>query len=208
MIIDNISRCVPFILGWIIAYLEDSQGDDNTKPSSSQGYQLAILLLVTCMSQSLLAQIWVTQCSRTGILLRTALVDLIFKKATTMSSRARLDYPDGTIFNLMSTDTSRVEGTSEGLMLLVAVPLATLTTVVMLWYLIGPSALVGTFLLMTVNPVQAWAMAKLSPIREQASKWTDTRIRVATEILQGIRVIKFFTFEPRLVVWRLHSQSC
>ncbi|GJJ74307.1 hypothetical protein EMPS_06665 [Entomortierella parvispora] len=193
---DNVSRLVPFILGWIIAYLEGSQGDNNERPSSGQGYRLAVLLLITCMIQCLLAQVWASQCTRTGIILRTALVDLIFKKATVMSSKARLDYPDGTVFNLMSTDTSRVEGTCEGLLLLIAVPLATLITVVLLWHLIGPSALVGTFLLMTVNPVQAWAMTKLSPIREQASKWTDTRIRVATEILQGIRVIKFFTFEP------------
>ncbi|KAG0048480.1 hypothetical protein BGZ83_006567 [Gryganskiella cystojenkinii] len=194
---DNISRLVPFILGWIIAFLQDSQQDDESKrPPASKGYWLAFLLLATCMIQSILAAIWVAQCNRTGLFVRSALVDLIFKKATTMSSKARLSYPDGTIFNLMSTDTSRVEGTSEGLLLLITVPLATLTTVIMLWYLIGPSALVGTFVLMTVNPVQAWAMAKLSPIRETASKWTDTRIRVATEILQGIRVIKFFTFEP------------
>ncbi|KAF9285261.1 hypothetical protein BGZ68_004019 [Mortierella alpina] len=192
---DNISRLVPFIVLWIIKFLKDTQSD-SAPPPSWHGYGLAFLLLATCLLQSVLAQIWVMACDRSGLLLRNALVDMVFRKATVLSSKARLDYPDGTIFNLMSTDTSRIGDPLQGIPLLVAVPLATLTTVGMLWYLMGPSALVGTIVLMTVNPMQAWAMTKLSPIREKSSKIKDARIRVMTEILQGIKVIKFFTFEP------------
>ncbi|KAF9966127.1 hypothetical protein BGZ70_003222 [Mortierella alpina] len=179
----------------IIKFLKDTQSD-SAPPPSWHGYGFAFLLLATCLLQSILAQIWVMSCDRSGQLLRNALVDMVFRKATVLSSKARLEYPDGTIFNLMSTDTSRIGDPMQGIPLLVAVPLATITTVGMLWYLMGPSALVGTILLMTVNPMQAWAMTKLSPIREKSSKIKDTRIRVMTEILQGIKVIKFFTFEP------------
>ncbi|KAF9990004.1 hypothetical protein BGZ75_003992 [Mortierella antarctica] len=179
----------------IIKFLKDTQSD-SAPPPSWHGYGYALLLLATCLLQSILAQMWVMSCDRSGLLLRNALVDMVFRKATVLSSKARLDYPDGTIFNLMSTDTSRIGDPMQGIPLLVAVPLATLTTVGMLLYLMGPSALVGTVLLMTVNPVQAWAMTMLSPIREKSSKIKDTRIRVMTEILQGIKVIKFFTFEP------------
>ncbi|KAF9951567.1 hypothetical protein BGZ72_006947 [Mortierella alpina] len=192
---DNISRLVPFIVFWIIKFLKDTQLG-SAPPPSWHGYGFAFLLLTTCLLQSVLSQIWCMACDRSGLLLRNALVDMVFRKATVLSSKARLEYPDGTIFNLMSTDTSRIGDPMQGIPLLVAVPLGTLTTVAMLWYLMGPSALVGTILLMTVNPMQAWAMAKLSSLRERASRIKDTRIRVMTEILQGIKVIKFFTFEP------------
>ncbi|CAO3572786.1 unnamed protein product [Mortierella alpina] len=195
LVSDNISRLVPFIVLWIIKFLKDTQSN-SAPPPSWHGYGFAFLLLTTCLMQSLMAQIWAMACDRSGLLLRNALVDMVFRKATVLSSKARLEYPDGTIFNLMSTDTSRIGDPMQGIPLLVAVPLATITTVGMLWYLMGPSALVGTALLMTVNPMQAWAMTKLSPIREKSSKIKDTRIRVMTEILQGIKVIKFFTFEP------------
>jgi ABC-type multidrug transport system fused ATPase/permease subunit len=128
---------------------------------------------------------------------RTGLIDMIFRKTTVMSSRSRLYYPDGTIFNLMSNDTSRIESALEGLPLLISVPIACVVTVIMLVYLMGPTALLGTVLLILTNPFQAWAMAKLNPIRIKASKLTDKRIHVVTEILQGIKVIKFFTYEPR-----------
>ncbi|KAF8940193.1 hypothetical protein BGZ58_007436 [Dissophora ornata] len=197
VISDNLSRLVPFIVLWIIVFLQDTQ--DETRPSPPPvwyGYGLAVLLLFTCMSQSVLAHIWTMNSVRTGTLLRTALTDMIFRKATTMSSKARLEFPDGTIFNMMATDASRIDATVEGMVLLIAVPIACLITVAMLMYLMGPSALLGTFVLILVNPLQAWAMTALNPIRDKASKLTDTRIRMVTEILQGIKVIKFFTFEP------------
>ncbi|KAF9194091.1 hypothetical protein BGZ51_001070 [Haplosporangium sp. Z 767] len=181
--------------GQIIKYLKDAQ-DESSSPSSWYGYGLAVILLVTCMVQSQLALIWVISSVKTAALLRTALVHMIFQKTTTMSSKARLEYSDGAIFNFMSTDTARIEDCLSNLVLLVAVPLAVLITVVMLYYLMGPSALVGIFVLMIVNPLQAWSLTKCAPIRAQASKLTDTRVRMTTEILQGIKVIKFFAFEP------------
>ena len=58
---------------------------------------------------------------------------------------------------------------------------------------------------MVSNPAQAWAMAKLQTIRERASKLTDSRIFAMTEILQAVKVIKFYAWEKRWVtsVWIL-----
>ncbi|KAG0023806.1 hypothetical protein BGZ80_007988 [Entomortierella chlamydospora] len=205
---DNLAKLVPFIVLWIIVYLEKSQSDTESPPPVWYGYGLAVLLLITSILITLLAQYWVIISNRTGTLVRTAVVDLIFRKATTISSKARLEYPDGKIFNLMSTDATRIDDALEGVMLLVFVPLACIITVAMLMYLMGLSALLGTFLLMFANPLQAWAMAKLNPIREKASKFTDTRIHVVTEILQGIKVIKFFTFEPSFLKKVSEIRAC
>ncbi|KAF8946622.1 hypothetical protein BGZ52_008572 [Haplosporangium bisporale] len=112
-----------------------------------------------------------------------------------MSSKARLGYPDSKVFNLMSMDAPRIETTLEGLQFLWIIPFGTLVTVAMLWYLMGPSSLLGTVVLMVSNPTQAWALAKLQTIRERASKLTDNRIFAMTEILQAIKVIKFYAWE-------------
>lgn len=114
-----------------------------------------------------------------------------------MSSKARLGYPDSKVFNLMSTDAVRIEMSLEGLLFLFVIPFGTLVTVAMLWYLIGPSSLLGAFVLMVSNPTQAWAMAKLQTIRERVSKLTDNRIFAMTEILQAIKVIKLYAWEKR-----------
>ncbi|KAF9354827.1 hypothetical protein BGX34_010786 [Mortierella sp. NVP85] len=196
VISDNISRITPFVVLWIIDFVGNTQNGTAPLPSIWYGYGLAALLFATCMIQSITGHIWTIANVVTGALLRAALIDLIFQKSTTISSKARLDYPDGTVFNLMATDTSRIDLAVDGLMLVVVVPIGCLITVGLLTYLMGPSALLGTFVLIMSNPLQAWAMTALNPIRERALKFTDTRIRVMTEILQGIKVIKFFTFEP------------
>ncbi|KAG0229963.1 hypothetical protein BGX31_006020 [Mortierella sp. GBA43] len=193
---DNISRVAPLIVYGVIAYLEAIHDGTTPSPSIWYGYGLAILLLIVSMTQSITGQVWSTANVVSGAFVRTALIDLIFQKSTTISSRARLDYPDGTVFNLMATDTVRIDHCLDGLMLMVVVPIACVITVGMLHYLMGPAAYLGTFVLIMANPFQAWAMTALNPIRERALKFTDTRMRVMTEILQGIKVIKFFTFEP------------
>ncbi|KAF9583434.1 hypothetical protein BGW38_009485 [Lunasporangiospora selenospora] len=195
--------------GQVCLFIADSQSSDPEKqpPPAWQGYSLAIGLFVISMLITVINQVWTLSSTITGILIRTGLVDMIFRKATVISSKSRLDYPDGKIFNLMSTDTSRIESCAEGFLILIAVPWGTLVTVVLLWRLMGPSALLGTFILMVANPVQAWLMTKVNPVREAVSKLTDKRIQITTEILLGIKVIKFFTFEPSFLQ-RLSGIRC
>ncbi|KAG0379808.1 hypothetical protein BGX24_011581 [Mortierella sp. AD032] len=130
-----------------------------------------------------------------GALLRSALVDMIFQKSTRISSKDRLNYPDGTIFNLISNDAHRIDFCLEGLGFLFVVPVTVVVTVGLLMHWMGPSALVGAIVLILSNPLQTWAMTLLNPIRIQVSKLTDSRMGLMTEILQGIKVIKFFAYE-------------
>ena len=179
--------------------MKDTQLDEKTKPSGWYGYGLAVLLLAVCLVQTVLTQIWVRSIVISGALARSAFVDMIFKKATRISSKDRLDYPDGTIFNLMSTDATRIDLAFEALCFVYSVPLHVLVTVGLLMYWMGPSALLGAAVLMFSNPMQTWAMALLNPIRIQVTKLTDARMGLMTEILQGIKVIKFFAYESRYV---------
>ncbi|KAF9393237.1 hypothetical protein CPC16_002516, partial [Podila verticillata] len=192
---DNVMRIIPFTVKWIIEFLRATQDTTSPPPPLWHGYALAAGLFVLSMAIPVMNALWVSYFVRAAMLLRTALTDLIFKKATVMSSKARLGYPDSKVFNLMSMDAPRIETTLEGLQFLWIIPFGTLVTVAMLWYLMGPSSLLGTVVLMVSNPTQAWALAKLQTIRERASKLTDNRIFAMTEILQAIKVIKFYAWE-------------
>ncbi|KAF9907006.1 hypothetical protein EC991_011401 [Linnemannia zychae] len=194
---DALGKVIPFILLWVIQYLKDNQSDDEaSKPSAWYGYGLAVFLLVVCMVQVAFTEIFVRSMIISGALLRSALVDVIFQKSTRISSKSRLDYPDGTVFNLISNDATRIDFCLEGLGFLITVPLTVVITVGLLMVWMGPSALVGAAVLILSNPLQTWAMTLLNPIRIQVSKLTDTRMGLMTEILQGIKVIKFFAYEP------------
>ncbi|KAF9436204.1 hypothetical protein BGZ76_004588 [Entomortierella beljakovae] len=178
----------------IISFIRDSQTMD-PPPAAIKGYGLAALAFTMSVTQLLLYQRWSVCSFKTGLFIRTALIDVVFRKATTISAKARLLYPDGSIINLMSTDISRIDKAMVPLLIAVASPLYILVIMILLVRLMGPSALLGGIILMFSNPLQGWSLSKLAPIRKQASQFTDSRIRLTTEILQGIKAIKFFAWE-------------
>ncbi|KAG0261912.1 hypothetical protein BG011_000532 [Mortierella polycephala] len=187
----------PLMLQQVINFINASNSE--SPPSAGLGYGLAVGMVALTLSQNLFYQQWNLGSVRMGILLRSSLINMVFRKATTLSARSHLIYPDGAIMNLMSTDASRIDTAMLSGMLVLSVPIFTLVVIGLLVHLMGPSALMGAAIMLLVNPAQAWAMSKLAPIRKRASEYTDDRIRLTTEILQGIKVIKFFAWESNFL---------
>ncbi len=177
-------------------FIQESQASE-TPPSAGRGYGLAVALFIVAVAQNCLYQRWNLGSIKTGLYLRTALIDVVFRKATTLSAKSHLLYPDGTIINLMSTDISRIDRAMMPLLIAIACPLYIFAIMGLLVNLMGPAAMLGAALLMLSNPIQGWGLAMLAPVRKRASEYTDSRIRLSTEILQGIKVIKFFVWERR-----------
>ncbi|KAF8951702.1 hypothetical protein BGZ52_010208 [Haplosporangium bisporale] len=187
----------PSLLRAVITFINNSATDN--PPAVWHGYGLAFAMAALAIFQNLLYQRWNLGSVAMGVYVRASLIDIVFRKATTLSSKAHLIYPDGAIVNLMSTDASRIDTAMLSAPLVISVPIYTLVIVGLLIHLMGPSALLGAAILVLVNPVQGWAMSKLAPIRKRASQFTDSRIRLTSEILQGIKVIKFFSWEKNFL---------
>ncbi|KAG9061585.1 hypothetical protein KI688_007164 [Linnemannia hyalina] len=184
----------PSIIRLLLMFLQDSQ-TQNPPPPAIHGYGLALTLLFLSFNLIICAQRWGITTVNTGIYIRTALIDLVFRKATTLSAKSHIRYPDGSIINLMSTDISRIDSAMMPFSILFSAPIFILTIMGILVHMMGPAALLGAVLLMLLNPIQAWGIARLGPVRKKASQFTDSRIKLSSEILQGVKVIKFFTWE-------------
>ncbi|KAG0326603.1 hypothetical protein BGZ99_009350 [Dissophora globulifera] len=187
----------PLVLQQVINFVNAST--DAIPPPAWHGYGLAIGMVCLILTQNMLYQRWNLGSVTMGIYIRTALIDLVFRKATKLSSRAHLIYPDGAIVNLMSTDASRIDTAMLSVLLVSSVPLYTMVVIGLLIHLMGPTAVLGAAILVLANPIQAWAMSRLAPIRKRGSQFTDMRIRLTQEILQGIKVIKFFGWEAQFL---------
>ncbi|KAF9124551.1 hypothetical protein BGW39_008121 [Mortierella sp. 14UC] len=184
----------PSVMRMLLLFLQDSQ-TQNPPPPASRGYSLAFTLLLLSLTLATFANRWNITTNKTGIYIRTALIDLVFRKATTLSAKSHLRYPDGSIINLVSTDVSRIDSAMMPFSILFSGPIFILTTMSILVYWMGPAALLGAVILMLLNPIQAWGAAKMGPVRKKASQFADSRIKLSSEILQGVKVIKFFTWE-------------
>jgi ABC-type multidrug transport system fused ATPase/permease subunit len=82
-------------------------------------------------------------------------------------------------------------------MYLWANPLQVIICAGYLIYIAGIPSLVGVATMILMIPLASWVGSFLHKIRKKLMKTTDTRISAINELLQGIRIVKFFAWEQR-----------
>ncbi|KAF8960708.1 ATP-dependent bile acid permease [Flammula alnicola] len=121
----------------------------------------------------------------TGLYVRTSVIGNIFRKSLRLSGRARAEHSVGQITTLISTDATRLDALSFLGHFLWDSPIQLAIAIGLLIGNIGYSALVGVAVLIVGLPIQF----------EKCVKITDRRVRLTTEVLQGIRLIKAYGWE-------------
>ncbi|KAL4887673.1 hypothetical protein BJY04DRAFT_212701 [Aspergillus karnatakaensis] len=104
----------------------------------------------------------------------------------------------GTIINLMAIDSFKVSEVGAYLHFLWAsVPVQIVVAVTLLYRLLGFSSFAGIVIMVLMIPVNLFIAKKFSKLQKEILKGTDARINATNEILQNIRIIKYFAWEDR-----------
>ncbi|KAG5981015.1 hypothetical protein E4U55_003408 [Claviceps digitariae] len=104
----------------------------------------------------------------------------------------------GTIINLMSVDSFKIAEITAYLHFLVAAAPTQLTvSVVLLWQVMGLSAIPGLVVMVFLLPVNYFLAKGFNITSKNIMAATDKRINVTNEVLQNIRIIKYFAWEDR-----------
>ncbi|KAK4230393.1 ATP-dependent bile acid permease [Podospora fimiseda] len=104
----------------------------------------------------------------------------------------------GTIINLMSVDSFKVSEVTAYLHFLVAsAPTQLLVSVILLYQVMGLSAIPGFVVMALLLPVNIAFGKGFSSTQKKIMAATDKRIHTTNEILQNIRIIKYFAWEHR-----------
>eukprot|EP01117_Protostelium_nocturnum_P015713 TRINITY_DN6113_c0_g1_i1.p1 TRINITY_DN6113_c0_g1~~TRINITY_DN6113_c0_g1_i1.p1 ORF type:complete len:878 (-),score=276.65 TRINITY_DN6113_c0_g1_i1:12-2645(-) len=122
-------------------------------------------------------------------------INCIYKKALFLSSKSRGTQSVGEITNLQSVDMGRI---NEFAFEMYSVPTAVIqitVAMVFLWKQLGVSSLAGIVVLLVSSPLNAFLSKKMSKYQEEVMSIKDSRTKAMAEILNGIRIIKFFTWE-------------
>ena len=118
-------------------------------------------------------------------------------------SKAKSADPDeqanlGTIINLMSVDSFKVsEVTSYLHFLIAAAPTQLLVSVILLYRIMGLSAIPGFIIMALLLPLNIAFGKAFNSTQKTIMAATDKRIHTTNEILQNIRIIKYFAWEHR-----------
>ncbi|XP_065532787.1 multidrug resistance-associated protein 1-like isoform X4 [Lathamus discolor] len=187
---DILAFMSPQIMKAMIAVSEDHP------TSYGSGYGYAIALFFVVLSQTLLHQLYQRNNMLTAVKIKTAVVGLIYKKALTLANSSRRNYTTGEIVNLMSADTQQLMEMAVNLNLLWSAPFQIIMAVVFLWKELGPSVLAGVALLLLVIPINALIAAKVKRLKKSQMKNSDQRVKLLSEMLHGIKILKLYAWEP------------
>ncbi|PWW78180.1 P-loop containing nucleoside triphosphate hydrolase protein [Tuber magnatum] len=104
----------------------------------------------------------------------------------------------GAIINLMSVDSFKVAEVCAYLHFLFAgVPVQVIIAVVLLYQILGWSSIAGIVVMFFLLPINYFISSRFSRIQKKIMAATDERIHTTNEVLQNIRIIKFFAWEAR-----------
>ena len=104
----------------------------------------------------------------------------------------------GTIINLMAVDSFKVSEVSAYLHFLWgSTPVQLVLCVVLLYRVLGRSAIASIIMMVLVMPLNLFLAKQFSKVQKNVMAATDIRIHSTNEILQNIRIIKYFAWEQR-----------
>lgn len=188
----------PLFIGYLIKYVAAKQSAFQTGlpgPSLGVGMGYAVGIFLLTLFSTIITNRYFHIANMQSVRIKAALNSMIFEKATRLSAKSRLSFSSGKVTTLISTDVIRIENFLQTVNQIWLAPLQIVLILFLLIFTIGPSALVGVGILLFTAPFTKILMGQLRAIRVKVAPLTDERIKIIQEVLQGIRVIKFFTWE-------------
>ncbi|XP_047368141.1 multidrug resistance-associated protein 1 isoform X1 [Vespa velutina] len=161
-----------------------------------KGYFYAILLLITATLQTLVLSQYFHRMFLVGLRIRTALITAIYRKALRMSNSARKESTLGEIVNLMSVDAQRFMDLTAYINMIWSAPLQIILALTFLWEKLGPAVLAGLAVMIVLIPINALIANKVKTLQIRQMKDKDERVKLMNEVLNGIKVLKLYAWEP------------
>ncbi|KAF9211230.1 hypothetical protein BGZ59_008367 [Podila verticillata] len=199
---------VPYLLKLFLAYIKDPT------ESPKIAYLYVVLIFVAQVSRSLVQSQMFYMGRKINVSMMALLNAEIYAKTLTRRDMSGLvnkkgkddkDKKDqekdkspasaGKVVNLMSTDTVRVSGVCNFWHIGVSSPIGIALGTYLLYDLIGWSSLVGMSILIITIPINKAVRKKYAKGQRELSSARDDRVTLMGELIQGIRMIKFFAWE-------------
>jgi len=183
--------CLPLVVRRLLFVLEE--GVDVIE----KGLVWSFLLVVMTFINGLATQRYRHYSIKTGVALRSAMVNIVYKHVLALSPAGKRGLTSGEINNLVAVDAQKLyEVTQEG-HLIWALPLSVVFATWFLYMVMGPSTLVGVFVLIAFLPLIKVVTKKMTEARAKRVKLSDERVEITVSMLLGMKTTKLNGYESR-----------
>ncbi|XP_043561892.1 ATP-binding cassette sub-family C member 8 isoform X5 [Chiloscyllium plagiosum] len=163
----------------------------------ANAYVIAVLLFLALLLQRTFLQASYYVAIETGINLRGAIQAKIYNKILRLSTSnmSMGEMTVGQICNLIAIDTNQLMWFFFLSPNLWAMPVQIIVGVILLYYLLGISALIGATVIAVLAPVQYFVATKFSQAQRSTLNYSSERLRKTNELLRGIKLLKLYAWE-------------
>ncbi|NWQ86166.1 MRP7 protein, partial [Burhinus bistriatus] len=179
----------PLLLNLLVNFMESRQ------EPLSHGVLYALGLFAGSFLGALLRNQFSYEVNKVTLMVRAAVISAIYSKALRVGSTSLTRFTVGEIVNFMSTDTSRLVNFCLSFHEVWSLPFQFAITLYLLYQQVGVAFLGGLALALLLVPVNKVIANRIMMNNKEMLKHKDTRVKLMTEFLCGIRVIKFYTWE-------------
>ena len=193
-LVQDLSAFVgPVTLGYIITYIHD--GEDPLW----YGLLLVLIMFIGTQIGNVSSTLYFHRGSRDAIKVRGALTCAVYNKTFDLSHTARQEKTLGETVNIMAIDCGRYDELITILHTVWAGPLSITIAMVLLYRELGPSVFAGIATMLLLVPTNIYIVRLLNKLQKVLLRWKDQRSKIINEVLQGIRVVKYFAWETNFM---------
>jgi len=132
---------------------------------------------------------------REGIRVRSMMITAIYDKTLRLPEYAKSALTTGRISNLLAIDSTKILDVYFYFHYIWSNPLQILVILGLLVYLLGVVALFGVGIAVLFIPIQMGLTKYQSSLASSATKMSDKRIELSSELIQGMKIVKFYAWE-------------
>ncbi|KAJ2800320.1 hypothetical protein H4R20_004108, partial [Coemansia guatemalensis] len=188
----------PVLLSRLIEF-SATYGTDQGSPIE-HGYFYAVALFLAACEMNVGCRLLVTHGQRIKTFTRTSYMAAIYQKLFALSNNSRQKFDIGRIITHITIDLENIavflEEDSHDLW---CDPLRIIVCLLMLYQMLGWSALAGVFIMLACSPVISRIGQTIGARSKRLMGYRDQRMGIISEVLAGIRVIKMYAWESAFI---------
>lgn len=184
----------PLLVKRLIMIVQLRVANPNSFPiSEGIGYSIGISVLL--IFNTLCQQHSMYYSKIIGAKTRSVLTKHLLLKTSNATAQTRFEFPMGKIVSLMSADLAKLELALAFLPTLLSIPIPIVIGIALLIDTIGVAALAGISTIFLILGISVFPAKGFMKNRTLAAPFTDVRISLIREVLQSMKMIKFYAWE-------------
>uniref|UniRef100_A0A4W4GEN7 ATP-binding cassette sub-family C member 10 n=1 Tax=Electrophorus electricus TaxID=8005 RepID=A0A4W4GEN7_ELEEL len=179
----------PLLLSALVGFMETEGAPLSTGVWCTMG------LFSSTFMAAFLRNIFTYEVSKVALEARAAVVSTIYGKALRVSGSALARFSVGEVVNFMSTDTDRLVNFFSSFHEVWSLPFQFALALYLLYLQVGVAFLGGLAVALLLVPLNKVLANCILENNKQMLSHKDSRVKLMTEVLFGIRVLKFYNWE-------------